>query len=311
VPSNNELVELFKVVQATQKSVEGIRPLTPQSMIEHLQASGYRIVKKDPILDVKRFWDAKTATLRYERGIKTVKFAVVSDTQLGSRQQQLTWLHTFYDRVKSEGIDTVFHVGDVCDGDGRVYPGQQFDLHVFGSDAQQEYVEKVYPKRDGVTTKMIAGNHDWSFWVRGGRDILAAVSQARPDMVYLGPMYADVNLEGLRIGIMHMKGSLTYARSYKLQKIIEQFTPGDKPEILFAGDKHSWAHVPMYRNVYGWQVGCFQSQTLHEKRLGLYPELGGLIIEVSFGSKGADRPNGIVSIKHDFVPYFVPKKKDY
>lgn len=285
--------------------------LSPGEMIENLQERGYTIVKKDPVAERKIEHRAVgIATERWEGGSR-LRFAVVSDTQLGSRKQQLTFLNVFYDRVVAEGIDTVLHAGDLFDGDGRVYPGQEFDLFLHGYDRQLDYGAERYPRRDGVTTYVIAGNHDWSFWQRKGADILKELATRRPDITYLGPMSAQIELGSIRVQLIHLKSGLTYARSYKLQKIIEQLPPESKPEMLFAGDRHSWAHVPMYRNCYGWQVGCFQSQTEHEKRLGLYPEIGGLLVEVHYGTKGADRPSGIVSVKHEIVPFFKPSIRDY
>ena len=283
-------------------------------MIEALEQEGYRVIKEDPTRTHRQVIAVKGQSSKRWAGAKTLRFGVVSDTQLGSRKQQLTFLHMTYDRFQQLGINAVFHCGDLVDGDGKVYPGQEYDLFLHGFDRQLEYAAEHYPRRDGITTYVIAGNHDWSFYQRKGADILASLEKRRSDIRYLGPMSAQVVMDGLKIQLIHLKGGVTYARSYKLQKIIEQVAPEQKPHLLFAGDRHSWAHIPMYRNVYGWQMGCFQAQTEYEKRLGLYPELGGLIVEVDYGSEGADVQDGrrgIVAIRHEIIPFYVPKAKDY
>jgi predicted phosphodiesterase len=307
----------------TKALLGGSTPMSAQQMIESLQKQGYRIHKQDPLQE-QGILEIKTNSIERWEGGYRLKFGIVSDTQFGSRHQQITFLNQVYDKFVLEGIDTVLHCGDLVDGDGRVYPGQEFDLFIHGYDAQLDYAERMYPRRDGVSTKLIAGNHDWSFWQHKGADILKALSARRPDIEYLGSKSAQITLGGLRIQLMHphVRGhSVTYARSYRLQKIIEQITPSQKPDMLFLGDKHSWAPLPMYRNVYGWQVGCFQSQTNFEKELGLYPEIGGLIVEVTYNTKGADVRDqtmpghegrvSVVSIKDEILPLYVPLTNDF
>lgn len=313
-PGRSELLRALVGTEAQER-------MDPDAMIQRLQAEGYRIVKDDPAWVKEDAASIKSsATSRWEGG-HTVRFGVVSDTQLGSRKQQLTFLREVYQRFEDKGIDTVFHAGDMCDGDGRVYPGQQFDLFVHGYMRQLEYIVGSYPRRAGIKTHVIAGNHDWSFWQHGGADILDAMSRERDDIVYLGYGGAPIDIDGIKIYLIHLKSGLTYARSYKLQKVIEQFAPAQKPDMMFAGDRHSWAHIPMYRNVYGWQMGCFQAQTDFEKRLGLYPEIGALIVEVDYGTEGADKRElkksghegrkSIVSIRHEVLPMYVPREADY
>jgi predicted phosphodiesterase len=278
--------------------------------IEHLQREGYQIVKRHPTEEWQRSHEAVLSVKRYE-GNDYLKFAVVSDTHFSSRKQQLTFLNVFYDRVVKEGIETVLHAGDWTDGDGRVYRGQEFELFNHGADAQVGYLVRNYPKRKGVTTYGIAGNHDWSFWERGGYDVVASFARQREDIKYLGPMSAKIMLGKLKVRLIHLPKGNTYARSYRMQKVIEQITPGDKPELMYGGHLHSWTQLPMYRNVNAWQMGCFQSQTTFEARMGLYPELGGLIVEIWYGGQASDRPNGIVRMRQEIMPFYVPRENDY
>lgn len=314
----NEKELLLQVLSSINKESE--IPLKPEEMIESLQEQGYRITRDDPGVQRDIAYVKSMSVERWDGG-ETLRFGVVSDTQLGSRKQQLTFLNMTYDRFQANGIDTVLHCGDLVDGDGRVYPGQQYDLFVHGYSKQLEYAIEKYPARDGMKTYLIAGNHDWSFWQRGGADILAEMAKERKDILYQGYGGAALNLNGISIYLIHLKSGLTYARSYKIQKIIEQFAPAQKPDMLFAGDKHSWAHLPMYRNVFATQMGCFQAQTDHEKRLGLYPEIGGMVVEVQYGTKGADKRDqqkpghegrqAVVEVAWKVLPLYVPLVDDY
>lgn len=303
-PDENNLVRLLMGSQEKQL-------MTPKEMVSHLQEKGYKIVRDDPAAEQRKA--AKIASfnkLRWEGG-RVVKFGALSCTHLGSRQQQLTFLHTFYDRCSDGGIEHVFHMGDMTDGDGRVYKGQQFDSFLHGVDMQRDYVIEKYPSRKGVLTHLIAGNHDWSFWERGGYDVLKAVAGQRPDIRYYGAYGMTILLDGVHVYMSHGDGGLAYARSYKPQRRIEQFAPEQKPEVYFLGHYHVWDHLPMYRNVVGWQMGCFQSQTDYLKRKGVYPELGGVIVTIYLGTAGADRPNGFVRVIDEVVPFYVPKENDF
>lgn len=124
-------------------------------------------------------------------------------------------------------------------------------------------------------------------------------------------MGADVKVGGVKVYLTHGAGGVAYARSYKQQRRIEQFAPEQKPEVLLTGHYHSWSHLSMYRNVEAWTIGCFQSQTEYLKRLGLYPEIGGLILTFYKGTKGADRPGGFVRVVSEVVPFYVPVAEDH
>lgn len=285
--------------------------MSVREMVQRLEQHNYRIVKDDPGAERRRL--AAVESFRKARwdGGDVVRFAAFSCPHLGSRQQQLTFLEAFYDRVVAEGISTVLCAGDVSEGDGYVYKGQMYDIFVHGADRQRGYVEDHFPQRSGIKTHVIAGNHDWSHWQRGGFDLLEAVAKSRADIVYHGPMGARIAVDGVHVYVAHGSGGVAYARSYKPQRRIEQFAPEQKPEVYLLGHYHVWDHLPMYRNVVSFQLGCFQSQTEYLKRLGVYPEIGGLILTIYRGTKGADRPNGFVRVVDEVVPLYVPRVNDY
>ena len=234
-----------------------------------------------------------------------IKFGIVSDSHLGSKFQQLTHLNTFYQVCEKQGITMIVHAGDVCEGNGKLYRGQSYEMFLFGADAQREYICKNYPKYKGVKTYMIGGSHDYSFFKTEGYDILDAIAQRREDLVYLGNAGAYLHINGLKIYLHHPSGGVPYARSYRLQKLIEQIAPENKPHILISGHLHIPAYIPGYRNVEGFQVGCFQSQTPYLKAKGLFPWIAGLIVEVETDKKG------IRSIQSRWYPYYVPLKNDF
>lgn len=234
------------------------------------------------------------------------KFGVVADMQIGSRYQQLTHLHSFYKYCQSLNIRDILNGGDLCDGQ-KMYKGHEYELFLHGFDAQVEYCENHYPEYSDITTYFIGGNHDESHYKLGGMDVCKHISEKRKDMKNLGYHGAYIDMGGIHnlIYLHHGAGGVAYARSYKTQRLIEQLSPDQKPFILFDGHYHVSSHLPMYRNVHAWQLPCFQSQTPYLKAKGLYPELMGLILEVTISD---GKP---VKYKIEEVPFYVPVKEDF
>ena len=208
------------------------------------------------------------------------RIGLVSDTHLCSHKQQLTHLKDFYRRCADAGVKRIYHSGDVFAGDGKVYRGQEFEIFIAGFDSALEYGAEHYPSEPGVTTYFITGNHDLSWYQRGGADIGHALEDARKDLVYLGQAGAYVNLtDEVRLYLHHPKGGKAYALSYKVQKFIENLTPEERPRILASGHLHSKLYVD-YLDVKAFMVPCFEAQTTYLKALGLHPAIGGWILEL-------------------------------
>lgn len=84
-------------------------------------------------------------------GTETIRFAIIGDTQIGSKYAQLTYLHNFYDLCEKEGITNVYHTGDITDG-LKMRVGHEYELYEVSADEMRDDVVKNYPKRNGITT---------------------------------------------------------------------------------------------------------------------------------------------------------------
>ena len=271
-------------------------PMKDAELLEELGRRGYASVKREIKSD---------ETYEFPKPLEPIEIGIVSDTQIGSKCQQITHLNRFYDVCYDRGIKVMLNCGDVVEGNGKVYRGQAYDMFLHGADAQQDYTIDAYPKRRGMVTYMIGGNHDESFYKTDGNEILKKIADKRDDLLYLGMYGAHLKLGDIKIYMMHGAAGVAYARSYKLQKIIEQMAPQTKPHILFAGHWHVGTHLPMYRNVEGFSLGCFQSQTGYLRRKGLYPTLSGLIIKIYPDERG------LKGIDTHWEYYHVPVENDY
>lgn len=238
-------------------------------------------------------------------GIETLRFAIIGDTQIGSKYTQLTYLHEFYDLCAKEGVKTVYHTGDLTEG-LKMRVGHEYELYEVSADEMRDDVVKNYPKRDGITTYFITGNHDASIYKHVGYDIGQAIANLRSDMKYLGRDCAVVNLTPkCTLELRHPWDGTAYALSYKLQKMIEAMESDSKPNILAVGHYHK-AEYMFYRNVHALQTGCFQGQTPFTRGKGISIHLGGWIVTIR-----VDKDGTIKGFAPEFVPFYRSIEKDY
>lgn len=249
-------------------------------VIDLLIEEGFRFVNCDGTFIRSKSSEGQLsfdASKLFKNGL--LHFGVVSDTHLGSKFERLDALEVMYDRFQQAGIKTVFHVGDVTDG-SRVYKGQEFEQNVLGQEAQIAYTIKNYPKRDGIQTIAIAGNHDLKMYEQSGADPMVQIARARKDITYIGQYSARVKMgDRVVMDMLHPMGNQCYAVSYKAQRAINAMSPEDIPNMLVFGHYHNSLYLN-YRGVHFLQVPCFKDQSLQfEKRLGLTSNIGGWIVE--------------------------------
>ena len=230
---------------------------------------------------------------------KEFEFGVISDTHLCSRYEALNELHTYYSICKKTGVRHIVHAGDLIDG-GMSHAGWENEIHTFGTDNQVAYTIKNYPKVEGITTYFITGSHDYSFWKRSGVDVGKLISRERPDLVYLGMIRGDVEINGIKIRLIHPSGGVPYSKSYRAQKIAENIPSGQKPHILVIGHLH-YAIYLFYRNMHILHSGCFQHQTPYLMEKSLNPDIGGWTIRIRIAK---DKHKSVVAIIPCWIPFF-------
>lgn len=273
-------------LQGTPVPALSAQPVKPQKheALENLTPKKYRFE-----------WD----------GSRVIRFGLMGDTQINSKYTQLTHLHHFYDICESLGIDTVFHTGDIDEGE-QMRPGHQYECYEQGADDHVEEIVRVYPRREGIKTYFITGNHDASLYKRAGMDLGRAIADKREDMIYLGRDCAVVKLtDKCTLELRHPWDGTAYALSYKAQKIIEAMEADSKPNILAIGHYHKIEYL-FYRNVHCFQTGCFQSQTPFTRGKGISVHMGGWIVEVRVAEDGS-----ILGITPTLIPFYSAIENDY
>jgi len=213
-------------------------------------------------------------------------FMVISDSHIGSIYEQLSFINFLYDEAKKRGIDTVYHCGDISDGYYKSRPEQIIALHAITFDQQAEYIIANYPKRDGITTHFIIGNHDETHIKNGGADIGKAIARSRSDMIYLGLGSARVFLSpNCWMELLHPLDGIAYATSYAIQKYIDSLSGGEKPNLLFVGHHHKLLYM-VNRNIHAFEVPSTCQQSMWEKRSRLQNTSGAWFITVEIDDEG-------------------------
>lgn len=243
-------------------------PKVVRAAIERLQSSGKNInvtdgfeISKDivprapTVIDTSKF-----------KG-KHIKFGLTGDNHLGSKYCRLDVLNALFDIWEDQGIDTVYQLGNMIDGDARF---NKFDLLAHGMEEQVNYFVKNWPKRKGIVTKFVTGDdHEGWYVQREGVDIGRVLQghareEGREDLVYLGHMEHDIILQAPHgqstMRLIHAGGGSAYATSYSAQKIVESYSGGEKPSILLIGHYHK-AEYGYPREVHVVQCGCFTANT--------------------------------------------------
>lgn len=272
--------------------------------IDYLKSKGFNIVDRYSTFTLEKQDFASYAQHEHKSKDLIIKFGAVSDTHLGNKYQQLTHLKETYKIFKSEGIESVYHVGDISDG---MYPQrgeQRYELFKQGFDEQAEYIIENYP--DDVKTYFITGNHDSTHINNGGANIGKKISRERQDLIYLGSLQADVMLtDNCKMELRHPLDGSSYAVSYKPQKYIESISGGEKPNLLLVGHYHKQGYFP-YRNVHCLLMPSFEAQTPFLRGKGLVSDIGGVIITLHVDEDGT-----IKRFIPEFINYYKPIKNDY
>lgn len=235
------------------------------------------IVQKDPLVEKirSRYSDSEIESIARGEGIerrrvefpdiklygKHHRFVVISDTHIGSIYSPIEWHDAVAEYVNNHDIEAVFHCGDLVEGMKISRIGTQiYELSDIGYEAQKKRAEETLRKY-GVPVFIISGNHDFYYQEYAGANIIKTLSDEIPNLTYIGHDSADIEVDGAIVRLFHGgDGSNSYAVSYRLQKLCEAITGGDKPNILLAGHVHKFCYI-LERNIHAISVPSMQMQT--------------------------------------------------
>lgn len=232
----------------------------------------------------------------YNIGKDKVKYAALSDTHVGNKCFDSTFMDFAIKTINKEKVDFVSHAGDICDGLYTSRPGHVFELDDIGGDAQVKHASEIL-NQFNAPLYFITGNHCHNtFYKNSGFDIGLQIAKNVKNSQYLGNGEGFIDLKhGHKIELMHPDGGTAYALSYRPQKIVESLEGGTKPSILHIGHFHK-ANYMFYRNVHTFQDGTICRQTPFMRGKNIAAHVGFWIVEATLDKKG------VTSIKQTFYP---------
>jgi biotin operon repressor len=234
----------------------------------------------------RRYYIPDERDKRYQigDGDGTYRFGLISDTHLGSKACHLGDLHNFYDRLQDSGVEIVLHGGDIGDG-WEVHRNQINEVHAeaTGWDRLLDYVVEHYPRREGMQTFFISGNHDHKLWKRTGVRFGEQLDNRREDLTWLGDSMArlifdpenDIDLE-----LIHPSGGQPYTLGYRAQTLYREQPSDIRPTISAIAHLHGRLQAAA-AGVEAFYTACWKDLTTYGRRKGHAAEIGGWIVEIT------------------------------
>lgn len=217
-----------------------------------------------------------------------IRVGAITDTHIGSVDFHEERLYQIFDEFHKEKIDFMVHSGDVLEGMSN-RPGHIYELTHLGYEQQKNYAVDIFKQWTDTEIYAISGNHDRWYIKSSGANALADISKELKNFHFLGHDEGEISLAGKAVlRLWHGEDGNSYALSYRLQKILESLTGGEKPNAMLVGHTHKYVDI-FERHVMCTSVGCIQSQTrwMRGKRISAHP--GFLIVDYWVNDKGICR----------------------
>jgi biotin operon repressor len=253
-------------------------------LLDELESQGYNVETKDTDKgEVYYFPTEIDKRFSIDDGEGYYRFALISDTHLGSEAEHLQELHEFYDRCVDRGVSRVFHSGDISDG-WKVHTGHLNEIkdEAAGWGNLRDYVTTNYPERTGITTHFIEGNHDNKFYNRNNIRFGRLIGMEREDLHYCGNSQATFILDeqhGIDLELIHPSGGKPYTTGYRLQTLYRERNLTERPSIASVGHLHGSMYAET-EGVKGLYAGAWKGTTTYGKRKGHQAKIGGWIIDM-------------------------------
>ena len=240
--------------------------------------------------------DETRKSVRHTFDGEEITFGFITDTHLGSAYTDTEMLFAAFDEFAAQGVDFIAHTGDVHEGLSN-RPGHYYECTHIGYSQQLEHSREVFGQWTDSPIYMIDGNHDRWFIKTNGALICSELSKSLENVHFLGHDEGDVDINGVTLKLWHGEDGSSYASSYRLQKIIESFTGGEKPGVLLCGHTHKSLYL-FDRNVHCLSGGALQKQSkwMRSKRLASHTGFWVVKMTVSGGE--------VLSFSPQFYPFY-------
>jgi predicted phosphodiesterase len=234
--------------------------------------------------------------VRIDQPGKEIRFGFFTDTHMSSIYYHESFLDDFIQTCQNKDAQFCIFGGDLTHGmDPRKY-NLLYELKDIGYAAQKEYAEQQLSKIP-FHVYLICGNHD-RWYESIGAHIVEDVCDNVPNAEYIGRDEGDIEIGGILIRVFHGEDGSSYATSYRVQKLIESFQGGEKPNVLLMGHAHKQGYF-FDRNIHAVSGGamCTQSRWMRSKRMANHSGYHFITIKVD--------DDGVREFTISFTPFYV------
>jgi predicted phosphodiesterase len=214
---------------------------------------------------------------------------------MGSIYYKPEFMLSAFAEYANNNVNFLVIAGDLVEGMSP-RPGHIYECTHLGYDAQKTYAIEQLSRWKGKIYA-IDGNHDRWYLKANGALIVKDICDALPNATFLGHDEGDIRINGIWIKVFHGEDGASYATSYRIQKIIESISGGEKPNVLLLGHDHKQSNF-FERNIHAVGGGCLstQSRWMRSKRMAAHP--GFWILEMTINK------SGIVKFTTTWYPFY-------
>jgi predicted phosphodiesterase len=167
-----------------------------------------------------------------------------------------------------------------------------------GYDKQKSKCIELFSQWTDTPIYAVSGNHDQWFIKSNGANIVSDIDKQVDNFHFLGHDEADISLGGKAVlKLWHGGDGSSYALSYRLQKILESLSGGEKPNVLITGHVHKYVSI-FERNVYAISVGTLERQTMWMRGKRISAHVGFVIADYWVNE------SGLAKMSHTWYPFF-------
>lgn len=216
-----------------------------------------------------------------------VRFGFITDLHLGSIYASPEMVLKAFDIFNDEGCNFIMCAGDITEGKSN-RNGHVYECTHIGFQNQKNHAIDVLSQW-GKDFFAVSGNHDRWYIKSAGADITEDIGEQIEHFHYLGHDNAVVSLNGrATVMLWHGEDGSSYATSYRLQKVVESLTGGEKPQVLLTGHTHKQGYF-FERHVHVISGGALSRQSSWMKSKRLANHFGFHVIELTINKSGVAR----------------------
>ena len=218
------------------------------------------------------------------------RIGVMGDVHFGSKYCLYELVDKAFKEFEDKNCDIVVQCGDLTEGMSN-RPGHIYELSHLGYHEQKK-VAIEYMSRCPKPLYMIDGNHDRWFIKSNGALIVPDICDAIEHATFLGHDEGNLSLgDTATVRLWHGEDGSSYAVSYRIQKIVESLTGGQKPNVMLLGHVHKSMYL-FDRHIHCYSAGAFQRQTSWMRGKRLASHTGFWIVDIYVNKTGVSKTTG-------------------